>query len=176
MRPGKSARLADLWKHPREETLTQQIGAGAYLRPCKTTPIPHLPLYPRFQLLQCPDHLRFCVPALRHTRFPFLSQKSYLALCGNRRAGHFRKERERMGHPQFVLRMEGWVTQPRSCSGKASLGLFLLCQIFIAAGLTILSQFSMRRSEHFVFIRRGRTGRARLKTQNELSPSRVKVF
>jgi hypothetical protein len=35
MHPGKSPRLADLRKHSRKESSTQQIGAGAYLRPCK---------------------------------------------------------------------------------------------------------------------------------------------
>src|SRR5580698_6157623 len=41
----------------------------------------------RFQLFQHPDDLRLCVPALRHTRFPFRSLKSYSALCGKRGAG-----------------------------------------------------------------------------------------
>ena len=48
----------------------------------------HLPSC--LHLLQRPDHLRLRVPALRHTPFPFLSLKSYSALCENRGAGHFR--------------------------------------------------------------------------------------
>jgi RHS repeat-associated protein len=40
------------------------------------------------KLVQRPDHLRLRVPALRHTLFPFLWLKSYLALCGKRGAGH----------------------------------------------------------------------------------------
>jgi hypothetical protein len=35
-------------------------------------------------LLLRPDHLRFRVPALRHTPFPFPSLTSYSALCGKR--------------------------------------------------------------------------------------------
>ncbi|MGH9545472.1 MAG: hypothetical protein ACRD23_09685, partial [Terriglobales bacterium] len=43
----------------------------------------------RFQLFQHPNDLRLCVPAPRHTRFPFLSLKSYSALFGKRGAGHW---------------------------------------------------------------------------------------
>jgi len=39
-------------------------------------------------LLQSSDHLRLGVIAPRHTRFPFLSLKSYSALCGKWGAGH----------------------------------------------------------------------------------------
>jgi len=53
-------------------------------------------------LLQCPDHLRFRVPALRHTLFPFLSQKSYLVLCGKRGAGQ--------GNPEASQIEEGAVS------------------------------------------------------------------
>src|ERR1022692_4780881 len=47
---------------------------------------PHLPrhifrLPSRFQLFECPDHLRFAVLALRHDS-PFRNLKSYSALCG----------------------------------------------------------------------------------------------
>jgi hypothetical protein len=53
----------------------------------------HLPSC--LHLLQRPDHLRLRVPALRHTLFPFLSHKSYSALCGLRGAGHDGKEYRR---------------------------------------------------------------------------------
>ena len=36
---------------------------------------------PCLYLLQSTDHLRFRVPAPRHTPFPFRSRKSYSALC-----------------------------------------------------------------------------------------------
>jgi hypothetical protein len=49
---------------------------------------------PCFHLFQCSHHLRFRVPAPRHTLFPFLSQKSYSVVCRFRGAGQHHHDQQ----------------------------------------------------------------------------------
>jgi hypothetical protein len=71
---------------------------------------------PRFQLLQHPDDLRLCVPAPRHTRFPFLSLKSYSALFGKKRAG---QRLQHAGTGDRCICEAGWSMAVRDFSAHA---------------------------------------------------------
>lgn len=65
----------------------------------------------RFQLFQHAYDLRLCVPALRHTRFPFLSLKSYSALSGKRGAGQ--TESQTLKIHTFTAPDDGWSVNSR---------------------------------------------------------------